>query len=173
LFPETFRKQINSDKTGIDAVIAGRQEKRAKLRHSKLIEQNKESKKIKLVNRPLGLRNTILESDRREIVEICEQITGSSLDLVLNNFKPVQWRNFIVRLVCSSTGEEGEKLRDFWVKLYRGDLLFGIRDVRFKAKEENWPLRKQNTGRKDRNSWIAHALRKSCLAAQKFNDDEK
>ena len=173
LFPETFRKQINSGKTGIDAVIAGRQEKRAKLRHSKLIEQNKESKKIKFVNRPLGLRNTILESDRREIVEICEQITGSSLDLVLNNFKPVQWRNFIVRLVCSSTGEEGERLRDFWVKLYRGDLLFGIRDVRFKAKEENWPLRKQNPGRKDRNSWIAHALRKSCLAAQKFEDDEK
>ena len=52
MFPEKFRKQIDSDQIGIDAVIAERREKRTKLRHSKLIDQNKESKKIKFVNRP-------------------------------------------------------------------------------------------------------------------------
>ena len=153
--------------------FAERQEKRAKVRYSKLMKQNEISKKIRFVNRPLGLRNSILDSDRREIVQICEEITGSSLEILLTTLKPVQWRKSIVRIVCSSTGETGEKLRGLWLQLYKGDLLFGIRDVRNKAKEENWPLRKQNPGRRDRNSWIAHGLRKSCLAAQKFNDMEK
>ena len=174
LFPVTFRRQIQNDsKSGIDTIIAERQEKRAKVRYSKLMKQNEISKKIRFVNRPLGLRNSILDSDRREIVQICEEITGSSVEILLTTLKPVQWRKSIVRIVCSSTGETGEKLRGLWLQLYKGDLLFGIRDVRNKAKEENWPLRKQNPGRRDRNSWIAHGLRKSCLAAQKFNDMEK
>ena len=174
LFPATFRRQIQNDsKSGLDTIIAERQEKRAKVRHSKLIKQDDISKKIKFENRPLGPRTCILESDRREIVQICEEITGSSVENLLTTLKPVQWRNLIVRQVCSTTGETGEKLRELWLSLYKGDLLYGIRDVRFKAKEENWPLRKQNPGRKDRNSWIAHGLRKSCLAAQKFIDMEK
>ena len=70
----------------------------------------------------------------------------------------------------SSPGENGNALRDLWIKLYKGDLRFGIRDERKRAKELNWPLRKQRTGRKDRNSWIAHALRKAFLAAQKYDD---
>ena len=83
--------------------------------------------------------------------------------------KPIQFRDYIVRLICSSD-KFGEKLRELWQKMYQGDLLHGIRDIRHQAKQENWPLRKQNPGRKDRNSWIAHYLRKSCQAAEKFSD---
>ena len=59
------------------------------------------------------------------------------------------------------------------MQIYRGDLLYGIRDERKRAKDCNWPLRQQNPGRRDRNSWIAHALRKSCLGAQKVDDNNK
>jgi hypothetical protein len=92
------------------------------------------------------------------------------LDNLVTTLKPVQFRDFIVRVVCSSEGERGEKLRKIWSRLYRGDLLYGIRDLRRQAKESNWPLKKQNPERKDRNSWIAHNLRKSCQTAQKFEE---
>ena len=78
--------------------------------------------------------------------------------------------SFSLSIFSSSSGEVGENLRKLWVKMYKGDLLHGIRDVRSQAKKHNWPLRKQHPGRKDRNSWIAHNLRRSCQAAEKFND---
>ena len=78
-----------------------------------------------------------------------------------------------MRVVCSAEGEAGDELRRLWIEMYEGDLIYGVRDDRMKAKALNWPLRKQNPWRKDRNSWIAQALRKACLAAQKFNQTEK
>ena len=116
------------------------------------------------------VHHSVLENDRSEFVQAMEEATESSLDNLVTTLKPVQWRNLIVRNTCSSTGEAGEKLRNLWTKIYRGNLQFGIRDERTRAKQDNWPLRKQNPGRKDRNSWIAHGLRKSCLAARKFGD---
>ena len=44
---------------------------------------------------------------------------------------------------------------------------------RREAKESNWPLRNQNPGRRDRISWIANSLRRSCLAANKFSEPGK
>ena len=78
-----------------------------------------------------------------------------------------------MRIVCSSKGENGFKLRQLWRKIYKGDLMYGICDERRRAKESKWPLRKQNPGRRDRNSWIAHGLRKSCLAAKKFEEPKQ
>ena len=45
--------------------------------------------------------------------------------------------------------------------------MYGIRDERRKAKENNWPLRRNNPTRRDRNSWIALKLRTSCLSLRK------
>ena len=58
------------------------------------------------------------------------------MEALLSDFKPIQLRDFVVRIVCSSTGESGERLRELWKNMYRGDLLHGIRDLRRKAKEE-------------------------------------
>ena len=99
-----------------------------------------------------------------------EENTGSKLESLLTSLKPIQFRDFIVRVVCSTSGEGGDMLRKSWSRMYKGDLLHGIRDLRRHAKEGGWPLRKQNPGRKDRNSWIAHNLRKACQAAQKFEE---
>ena len=173
LYPETFKNEINKGKSEIDMIIAERQEKRAKQRFSKLMIQHEMLKREKFSNRPLGLRNPILETDRSEFIGLCEEITGSEIGTRLTTLKPLQWRNFIVRLTCSTSGEAGEKLRNLWIKFYRGDLQFGIREERNRAKQESWPLRKQNPGKKDRNSWIAYGLRKSCLAAQKFKNVKK
>ena len=169
LFPKTFTEQFKKDSRNVDLVIEERQERRAIARYSKLIKQKDTTKKHRFDNRPLGPRNNILESDRREFSEIMEDLTGSKLE-ALSSLKPNGWRDVIVRNVHSAKGTSGEQIRKLWVKLYRGDLLYGIRDERKKAKECNWPVRKQNPGRRDRNSWIAHALRKSCLAVQKFDD---
>ena len=128
------------------------------------------SKRLKYENRLLGPRNAILESDRQEFVQLFHETTGSELKDIVTTLKPVQFRDLVVRVVCSSTGENGDKLRKIWSKVYKGDLKHGIRDVRRQAKERNWPLRKQNPGRKDRNSWIAHNLRKSCQAVQKYEE---
>ena len=95
------------------------------------------------------------------------------MENILVSLKPIQWRDYIVRVLCSADGENGDKLRGLWIKLYKGDLLFGVRDERRKAKDLNWPLRTNNPTRKDRSSWIAQALRKSCLAAKRFEDKVK
>ena len=77
--------------------------------------------------------------------------------------KPSQWRHFIVRLICSSEGQTGRELRRLWVKLYKGDLRWGVRDARLRAKEKNW--RKNQPC--DRNSWIATSIRNALTAERK------
>ena len=169
LFPENFRKELEKDQSDIEMVIAKKRDVRTEMRISQLLKQKELSKKLKYENRPLGPRKAILEADRKEFVQLVEDSSGIEFDNLMTSLKPIQFRDFIVRLVCSPH-EAGEKLKVLWGKLYQGDLLYGIRDLRHQAKLDNWPLRKQNPGRKDRNSWIAHNLRRSCQAAEKFND---
>ena len=67
----------------------------------------------------------------------------------------MKWRNNIVRAVCESDGEKGDNLRNLWVKVYKGDLKWGVRDERLI--EKGWPSNAylQN---QDRNKWIASSL---------------
>ena len=173
LFPADFRKELEKDRNDVKDIIKETQEKRAKRRYSKLVKNKEISKKIKFENKPLGPRNSVLDTDRSNFVKMYECVTGSRIENVLTSLKPMYWRNHIVRILHSETGEASESLRRLWVRIYRGDLKHGVRDDRKRAKEQGWPLRKQNPGRKDRSSWIANALRKSCLAAQKFEDSTK
>ena len=170
MFPDKFREELDKDKSDIEDIFAKKQEERAAIRYSDLSKQKGLSKKLKHENKPLGVRNAILESDRQDFVKVFEENTGSKLESLLTSLKPTQFRDFIVRVVCSTSGESGELLRKLWSRIYKGDLLHGIRDLRLHAKEGGWPLRKQNPGRRDRNSWISHNLRKACQAAQKFED---
>ena len=79
------------------------------------------------------------------------------------------WRNFLVRLVCSSEGKRGEDLRTLWSDIYKGDLRWGIRDERRRAKEQGWPERDTSSHLQhhDRNSWIAYCLKKSLQSSCK------
>ena len=173
LFPTKFKKVTEKGKGEVNKIIFEKQEKRAKERYSKLLQEKSVAKNVSYLNKPLGPRQRILEVDRIEFFDIVEEVTRNSSDDLLSSLKPLQWRDFIVKITCSSTGETGEKLRRLWLKMYKGDLRFGVRDKRREAKESNWPLRKQNPGRRDRNSWIASALRKCCLAAKKSSEPSK
>ena len=67
--------------------------------------------------------------------------------------------------------EVGNELRDIWVKMYRGDLRWGVRDERKRAMEDNWPSKDSTyLQKKDRNSWIAFSVLKSLRVAAKANE---
>ena len=170
MFPESFKEELNKDKDEMENIVAKKQEERAKVRYEDLFKHKGISSKLKYENKPLGVRNSIMESDRQKFQKTLEDIIRPKLDDLISSLKPVQFRDYIVRVVCSSAGEKGDKLRQIWINFYKGDLEHGIRDLRNHAKDDGWPLRKQNPGRKDRNSWIAHNLRKACQAAQKYKD---
>ena len=172
LFPQKFRETFEKDNDGVEVLIVEKQEKRVEARYSKLMKEKDDNNKLRFENRPLGPRNTVLESDRREFSELFEMSTQNKLGKLVRSLKPIQWRDILVRHVCSCKGEQGDRLRALWIQIYKGDLLHGVRDKRKIAKQSNWPVRKNDPGRKDRNSWIAYSIRKSCLAAQKFDEKE-
>ena len=125
--------------------------------------KKKKLKEIQLDKQPLGKRRNILASDIKQFSNIIEDIANCSIVDTISTLKPIQWRNFVVKLVCSTQGEQGETLRKLWVKMYKGDLVHGIGNIRRKAQENNWPIRRKTTGRRDRNSWIAFVLRNALL----------
>ena len=92
-----------------------------------------------------------------------EDVHHITIETTLTEMRPLQWRRFIVRLICTTEGQTGSELRNLWVKLYRGDLKWGIRDARMRAKQKNW---KKNQPR-DRNSWIATSIRNALTAERK------
>ena len=114
----------------------------------------------------------VLGANWKYFKEIVEEITGENIEITLKDRKPLIWRNFIVRIVCSTTGEKGEDLRNTWVKIYRGDLQWGVRDVRFRAKEKGWPRMDSNSymQKKDRNSWIASSILRSLKSELKVKE---
>ena len=63
-------------------------------------------------------------------------------------------------------------MRGLWALMYRGDLRFGIRDMRWEAEQKGWPRINGNqyTKYKDRNSWISNTLRKSFYTQAKKKD---
>ena len=159
LFPLNLTITMDKHKSQIEAKVLQKQNSRIKIKHEKLLLEKASKKKSKLENQPLGLRRQILESDCKQFSDIVEDVTKCNIENLLSNFKPIQWRDFVVRLVCSTQGEKGVTLRKLWTKMYQGDLMHGVRDLRRRAKENNWPIKKQTTGRRDRNSWIAFVLR--------------
>ena len=79
----------------------------------------------------------------------------------------------MVRMVCTTEGLIGESLRRLWVRVYQGDLMWGVRDIRLRAKEKQWPRKDISVNQnQDRNSWVAMALRKS-LSSNKTKEINK
>ena len=122
-------------------------------------------KQIQKDNYPLSSKRSVLEVDRKFFGDLIKDMTGEDIKKNFKLRKPIEWRNFFVRNVCSSDGESGENIRLLWKKVYAGDYKWGVRDARWKAKENNWPRRGTNNVNRDRNSWIAASLLKSFQAA--------
>ena len=138
-------------------------EKRAKRRYENLINGKEAYKQSRLENKSLGPTHRVIESDRIKFKELVEEIQNLSIETSLREMKPLQWRKFIVRLVCTTEGQKGSELRNLWMKVYKGDLKWGVRDVRLRAKEKNWGKNQP----RDRNSWIATSIKKALAAERK------
>ena len=120
-------------------------------------------------NKVLGPKHRILFDDREVFIDLIEKIAGEKIDTYLL-LKPKAFRKLIVRLVCSSTGELGDRLRSIWVKMYGGDLVWGIRDARWNVLQNLKKKGKAKGSGNDRISWVCRAVRNSLL--KKVDDNQ-
>ena len=158
-------EEVNKTEAAHIKEMKAHDQKRAKRRYENLINEKETYKKTKLENKPLGPRHRVAESDRIRFKELVEEIQHKTIESLLDEIKPLQWRRFIVRLVCTTEGQKGIELRKLWVKLYTGDLKWGVRDARMRSKEKSFG----KIQLPDRNSWISTSIRKSLTAERKRN----
>ena len=168
LFPLSFREDIEQTKSKVISAIKSTEEKRTKKRIETLVKRNEAYKMLKSENRPLGPNHRILAAQRKEFLRQLQEVTNTDLENYLK-LKPLQWRQLCVRTVCTANGELGEGMRKLWLQMYQGDLRWGVRDARLRAKEKNWPMI-QLTRRRDRNSWIAASIRQSHMSEKKTKE---
>ena len=107
----------------------------------------------KLENKPLGPTHRVTETDRIQFKKLVEDLQDCTIERLLVEMRPLQWRRFIVRLVCTTGGEKGVELRHLWVKMYQGDMKWGVRYARMRSKEKICGKKQLS----DRNSWISTA----------------
>ena len=173
LFPKQILENLERAKEASKTKIKETEENRKKKRYENLVKGKEAYKKSISENKPLGPRHRVLAADRKQFKDIIEELHGDKLDITsVKAMKPPQWRKFILRLVCTVDDWKGEDLRSLWVKIYKGDLRWGVRDARFKAKINHWPRKDTNfyTQNQDRNSWIASCIRKSLLTDMKLTE---
>ena len=163
ILPEELIKEIQETEKKVREKVAETDSSRQQKQHQLMVEDSNTKKKLQRERKPLGPNHRILGEDRTAFTALVKEITGRDIVRTQKQWKPLSWRNFIVRTVCATAGEPGKRLRDLWLKMYKGDLQWGVRDDRFRAKEKNWPRKDSNAylQKKDRNSWIAFAVLKS------------
>ena len=166
LFPEAFKKNIEKTNAIVKDAIKSTEEKRTKKRIENLLKKKEAYTILKSENRPLGPKHRILVKQRKRFLELMKEIKNSEVESCLTDLKPLQWRQFSVRAVCTAKDEQGRELKELWKQIYKGDLKWGIRDARLRAEAQNWP-RNQVTTRRDRNSWIAAGIRHCYYLSEK------
>ena len=175
LLPDNIREEIKRTEIFAKSAILETEEKRQRNQHEALVKGKEVTKQLQQEKRPLGPRNRILEVDRNQFKMLIQEVTKENIENSLKEKKPFQFRNFFVRTVCGTKGEKGEEIRNIWTKAYKGDLKYGIRDVRLRAKENNWPRgdTKAFLRKRDRNSWIASSFLKAFQTEAKGNLKKK
>ena len=160
LFPKHIVDQIEKTEKSTKEMVKKTEKRRAKQRFKNLSEGREAYQTARKENRSLGINNRIFWTDKKKFKEILGNLQKRSFDSLLEEMKPKDWRQFIVRMVCTATGSEGEELREVWKKVYKGDLMWGVRDMRTRHLSKQ--SRKTRHGN-DRNSWIASSLRQVLL----------
>ena len=169
IYPDHMLQSIKAAEKQSHSDIQAMEEESVLQRKQRLMNDHAENK-INLMNRrSLGPTQRIEPGLRSEFKEILESESGLNVDELITDISALKWRHFVVRLVFSIDGEPGQKLRDIWQLAYKGDLLNGIRDMRFTAESKGWPIQdKANfVYSKDRNTWIAGCFLRA------FRNDKK
>ena len=171
ILPKKLRAEIQKTEVIVREHIAETDSHRQKQQHQSMLEESNAKKKLLQQRKPLGPKHRVLGEDRKEFTALVQEATGIDIERTHKQWKPCPWRNFIVRTVCGTSNETGDKLRDIWLKIYKGDLKWGVRDDRLRAKENNWPRKDSNAylQKKDRSSWIAFAILRSIQTVSRAN----
>ena len=163
IFPQSFTDQINKTSESIKQLIKEKERKRKEKQMERLIHENINYKNVLNENKKLGPRKRVLQSDTKHFMKLIGTITRSRNNCSIKEKTPKEWRNYIMRLVCSTKGPHGEELRNLWKKIYAGNLEWGVINARMAAKDNGWTVRDKRPKGNDRNSWICWNIRKSCL----------
>ena len=164
LFPQTFIEEIDNTDSKAKDMIKATEKKRTMKRIENLVKGKENTKLLQIKNKPLGPKHRVLGTDKQKFKELIQDVTGKEFNDCLKDMKPLKWRHFIVRTVCTTKEIVGEDLRSLWKRFYRGDLKWGVRDARRRAKERNWNRTSRRSKKQDRNSWIAKSIMTSCLS---------
>ena len=172
VLPDPIREEINRAQSRSQSEILETNEIRKKRQQEALLNEKVRIDKIKMENKPLGPKQRVLGTDKAQLRAILENITGETIEMIVKRSKPTIWRQFIVRTLCSATGENGEDLINLWSKMYKGDLKYGVRDIRLRAKQKNWPRKDGNAflQKHDRNTWIAGTILKAFQSEIKLRE---
>ena len=162
IFPNKFVEGLDSIKDSLEIKIKEKQELRLQKTIDKLKSDKATYNKSLIQNRPLSASRRVYSVDADEFIHLVEYISMKSMEKLVR-LKPRDFRDNILRIVMGTEGENGEKMRALWIKIYRGDLRYGIRDARIEAEGKGWPFKKPQPMGKDRNSWILFYLKKACI----------
>ena len=121
LFPQHIFDKIEKTEAHTKESVKRTEKKRANQRFKNLADGKETYKNARKENRTLGLNNRIDWADKIKFKELVGNIQKRSIDNLLEEMKPKEWRQFIVRMVCTATGSEGDGIREAWQRVYRGD----------------------------------------------------
>ena len=163
ILTDKIQEELRKVELNIRDEVLCKQQERKNLKMKNLVKKKNDLKTMQEMNRPLGPRHKVMKSLKDRFSALFTEITGESLKQLVSELKPKKWRNHVVKTVCSHLDVRGEEMRRIWLNIYKGDLCYGVRDQRMRAKEKGWPV-SSNRCQKDRFSWIAFALHDSFKA---------
>lgn len=146
-FPQDLVDKLEG--ASIEESVKDLEDKRTQVAVNRLVDDRKIYKDYLSNSRPLGNKNHLLAQDKKTFRKLMLDINPNSFHMI-RKLKPQAARKLIVRMVCTPESESGNLLRKLWVNVYKGDLRYGIRDLRLSSRPRRF----------SRNCWIAEEFRK-------------
>ena len=109
------------------SAVRDMEEKRQKNYEVSILQEKENYIQLRSELTPLSKQKKISDVNFRDFVFNLEKITSIN---IVDDFKsrtPSAWNKFLMRSVCSASGDVGERIRSIWLSMYKGDLKNGIR----------------------------------------------
>ena len=122
-----FEKIVTEVGIKTQSVVSHMEKKRTEHLKQSIMQDKEDQDILRRKLLPLGPRKRILDTDFNEFIAILEKSTSVNIVTDFKEKTPAAWRKFLVRSVCSISGEDGDEIRRIWKSMYKGDLKNGIR----------------------------------------------
>ena len=166
IYSKALEECINNGALACQDKVQNSDDEMKKKRYEGLVQDRLKHKSILDENQRLGPKRRVYGQDREAVRKLLVE-AGFDLNEMMK-MKPLEFRHHLIRLVCSP-GVVGDSLRNLWIKIYAGDYVWGVRDQRRKVEEKGW----SKAARRDRNTWIAYAIRNAFIAWNRNVNIEK